>query len=89
MLFADFGHLPDAVVEQARFISWRRSFEASYYLTLPATAMTSTFDKIMDALRQTKQALQAIDRKAASLDSRAFLEVRHLNTDLLNMLPED
>lgn len=88
-LFADIGRVPEALVEQARFISWRRSFEAPFYVSLPATAMAGTFDSIIDALRQMKQALQDIDRNATDLNLRTFLQVRRLNTELLNMLPED
>ena len=88
-LFADVGRVPEALVEQARFISWRRSFETLFCVSLPATVMAGIFESIIEALRQMKQSLKDIDRNATDLDPRTFLQVRQLNTELLNMLPED
>ena len=51
--------------------------------------MAKMFESIIDTLRQMNRALQNIDQNVIDLDPRAFLQVRQLNTELLNMLPED
>ena len=88
-LFADLGRVPEALVEQARLISWRRSFETLFYVSLPATVMAGIFESTIDTLGQMQHALQDIDRNATDPDPRTFIQVRQLNTELLNMLPED
>lgn len=88
-LFADVAYMPEALVERARLVSWRRSLETLFSVSLPATVLARIFESMIDALRQMEQALQDIDRNATDLDPRTFLQVRQLNTELLNMLPED
>ena len=88
-LFTSVVCVPEAVIEQARFVSWRRSFETLFSLPLPATTMAGMFESMIAALNQLEQALQDIDSNTANLDPRTFFRVRQANTELLNMLPED
>ena len=88
-LFENVNYVPEALVEHARFISWKRSFEAAYYASLPASAGIGTFNLIVDAFRQIEIALRDINQDAIVLDSRALFQVRQLITELLDILPED
>ncbi|TKA75025.1 hypothetical protein B0A55_04796 [Friedmanniomyces simplex] len=87
-LFANLKSSPHAVIEHARFRSWRGSFDASYYFTLPRpTTAAAMLESIVDTLRQMKQALEDIDLAIAG-DCRTFLDIRRMNTELINSLPE-
>ncbi|KAK0262046.1 hypothetical protein LTS09_003469 [Friedmanniomyces endolithicus] len=87
-LFVSLKSSPHAVIEHARFLSWRRSFDASYYFTLPRpTTATAMLESIFDTLRQMKQALDDVDLALAG-DCRTFLDIRRMNTELINSLPE-
>ncbi|TKA24286.1 hypothetical protein B0A54_17447 [Friedmanniomyces endolithicus] len=87
-LFVTLKSSPHAVIEHACFLSWRRSFDASYYFTLPRpTTATAMLESIIDTLRQIKQALDDVDLALAG-DCRTFLDIRRMNTELINLLPE-
>ncbi|KAK0992279.1 hypothetical protein LTS01_007969 [Friedmanniomyces endolithicus] len=87
-LFVTLKSSPHAVIEHARFLSWRRSFDASYYFTLPRpTTATAMLESIIDTLRQIKQALDDVDLAIAG-DCRTFQDIRRMNTELINSLPE-
>ena len=85
--FARFSSSVDAYVEKARFQSWAMSQDVELYSSSSgATNTGKAFDAAIDILRSLKNALQVIDKITASLDCRSFLEVRTLNTQLLNSL---
>ncbi|KAL1983890.1 hypothetical protein VTN96DRAFT_9814 [Rasamsonia emersonii] len=88
VLFAQFtSSFPDAFIEEARFQSWAWSQDSELYSSSSgATTTAKIFDSTIEILRQMKHALESIDENASDLDCRSFLEVRTLNTQLLNML---
>ena len=86
-LYALFESNTDALVEKARFLSWVLSQDTELYCrSLGATSTSKMFDSIVDILRQLKAELKSINMSHAGIDSRSFLEVRTLNTQLLNLL---
>ena len=89
-LFNRFPSSPDACVENARFVSWSMSQDTVLYTSSPgATTTGKIFDSAVDILRQLKCALESIDPAVLPLDCRSFIEVRALNTQLLNMLSSE
>ena len=87
-LYEPFRHFPDSIVEEARFQSWLQSLDTSFWRnSIGPTNMTTMFDSIVDTLRQINGALEVLKPDMPDIDCRSFLEVRQLNTKLLNMLP--
>lgn len=87
ILFARFDTHPDAVIEKARFSSWVGSQDLELYSSsFGATTTEKNFESTIEILSQIKKSLESIDRNASDLDCRSFLEVRTLNTQLLNFL---
>ncbi|KAI9744317.1 MAG: hypothetical protein M1818_002469 [Claussenomyces sp. TS43310] len=89
-MFARFPSSPDALIEKARFLSWLGCQDIELYSSsLGATATLKAFESTVDILRQMREALRSIDETSVNLDCRSFLEVRTLNTQLLNLLSSD
>ncbi len=86
-LYALFESNTNALIEKARFLSWVLSQDTDLYCrSSGATSTSKSFDSIVEILRQLKAELESIDVSHADMDSRSFLEVRTLNTQLLNLL---
>ncbi|KAK9423247.1 putative Protein kinase domain-containing protein [Seiridium unicorne] len=88
--FARFPYSPDALIEKARFLSWLGCQDVELYANPSgATTTLKTFESTIEILRQIREALQRIHDTSVNPDSRNFLEVRILNTQLLNMLSSE
>ena len=86
-LYSQFGTITDARVEKARFESWKFSQDLDLYrCSSGATKTSELFDSVVEILRQLKEELSSIVTSRSAIDSRTFLEVRVLNTQLLNLL---
>jgi serine/threonine protein kinase len=90
VLFNQFTPSPDALIERARFSSWAMSQDVELYSSSSDATTTGKFwDSTVDILRQMKKALESIDKTTPDLDCRSFIEVRTLNTQLLNTLSSE
>ena len=86
-LFDRFKSIIDSFVEQSRFLSWVLTQDYSHYCRSSGASTTSkNFDAVVSIFRQMLTELEKLSGELSSLDNRSFLEVRTLNTQLLNML---
>jgi hypothetical protein len=86
-LFARLPPTGEVLVEKSRMLAWASCQEAELFLSTSQTSRV--FEMTIDTLRLLKAELEAFDPGDLTLDNRSLLEVRALNTQLLNMLPPD
>ena len=85
--FDRFLSSPDALIERARFSSWQMSQDTELFSgSSDPTTTCRNFDSTVETLRQLKKALENIETTVPDSDCRPFIEVRSLNTQLLNTL---
>ena len=86
-LYSRFDDNADALIEKARFESWRWSQDLDLYRHSSGATTTSTiFHSVVEILRQLELELHGLTTSQSTVDGRSFLELRDLNTQLLNSL---
>lgn len=86
-LYISFEFNIDAVVEKARFMSWILSQDIDFYCrSTKITFINKMFDFVIENLRQLKTELKSLNKNHVKMNDWAFLKIRTLNIQLLNLL---
>jgi len=90
-LFGQFSSsMHKALVEKERYLSWFSCQDVELYATSSGPTPTSNiFNSTIEILRQMKIALENMVLNSPEPDDLSFLELRSLNSQLLNMLSSE
>lgn len=89
-LFDRLPRTPEVFVERARFSGWLIYQDVDHFLSMScATSTLSVFESATQLLRQMLDELVAISNRSNIPDHRSLLEIRTMNTQLLNKLSPD